>query len=97
MKTITSLLALIAAAVLAGCSTLPGSSAAERRFRSEHPDVTILSVKKSDAVEHYGGATHGHADFSFVYRSADGTEHEQVWHYELSEHSWSLVKKEQIR
>jgi DNA-binding transcriptional LysR family regulator len=94
MRWIACILFLI---FLCGCSTLPGSSAVQRRFLSEHPGVTILSVTSNDAVAHYHDTTQGHADFSFVYRNADGTEHEEVWHYELSKHSWHLVKKQQIR
>jgi hypothetical protein len=97
MKTTTSTLALIAAAVLAGCSTLPGSSAAQRRFLSEHPNATILSVTKNDALEHSSSETRHYADFGFVYRNPDGTEHEEIWHYNHSIRGWYLVKKDQTR
>jgi hypothetical protein len=39
----------------------------------------------------------GYADWSFVYRDTDGTEHEEVWHYNYSKGGWHFVKKEQIR
>ena len=79
-----------------GCSSVPGSSSAQERFLREHPNAMILSVTKNDEFEPHD-ATRCYADFGFVYRNADGTEHEEVWHYNRSTHGWYLVKKEQTR
>jgi hypothetical protein len=88
--------AVLLVSLFTGCSSMPGSSAAERRFLSEHPNATVLSETKNDEFEPHD-ATRCFADFGFVYRNADGTEHEEVLHYKRSTHGWYLAKNEQIR
>jgi hypothetical protein len=94
MKT-TSIIVL-SGLLLCGCSSMPGSSSAERLFLAEHPNATILSVTKSDEYEPHD-ATRCYADFGFVYRNEDGTEHEDVLHYKRSAHGWYLAKRDQIK
>ena len=96
MKT-TSIIVL-SGLLLCGCSSVgPGSPSEKRRFLSEHPNVTILAMTNNDASEHSQTGIRRYADWGFVYRNADGTEHEEVWHYNYSNHGWHLAKKEQIR
>jgi uncharacterized protein YcfL len=92
----TSLIVILAVFLifLCGCSSVPGSCSVQKRFLREHPNATILSVTTNDEFVHHAHApTRCYADFGFVYRNADGAEHEEVWHYNRS----TLVKKEQIR
>ena len=61
-------------------------------FLREHPGATILSTTSNDAID-----TPGPRNIGFVYRNADGTEHQDIWHFGYSDHGWRPVKKEQIR
>jgi len=79
---------------LSGCGSF---QSVQSHFSHEHPGATILSQTSDDAIEHQRGTTTGHRDIGFVYRDADGTEHQEVWHYTYSNHGWQFVKKEQIR
>ena len=92
---ITSIIFLLGL-LFCGCSSMPGSSSAERLFLSEHTNATILSTNRDDAF-YPNDATRSFVDIGFVYRNADGTEHEEVLHYKRSTHGWYLAKKEQIR
>ena len=93
MKT-TSIIVL-SGLFLCGCSSLPGNSA-QKQFRREHPNATILSTTRDDAF-YPNDAARSFMDIGFVYQNADGTEHEQVLHYKRSTHGWYLKKKDQIR
>ena len=94
MKTLLSLVLL--SLLLIGCSSMPGTSSAQKQFFCEHPDVTILSMTRDDAFYPHDAAR-SFVDIGFVYRNADGAGHEEVLHYKRSSHGWHLEKKEQIR
>jgi hypothetical protein len=74
---------------------LPGNSA-QKQFRREHPNATILSTNRDDAY-YSNDAARSFMDVGFVYRDPDGTEHQEVLHYKRSTHGWYLEKTEQIR
>jgi hypothetical protein len=92
---ITSIMVL-SGLLLCGCRSLPGNSSTQEQFCREHPDATILSTTRNDAF-YPNDAARSFMDIGFVYRDADGTEHEEVLHYKRSAHGWYLEKKEQIR
>ena len=94
MKT-TSIIVL-SGLLLCGCSSLPGNSSAQEQFRRDHPNATILSTTRDDAF-YPNDVARSSMDIGFVYRNADGTEHEEVLHYKRSTHGWYLEKAEQIR
>jgi hypothetical protein len=89
---------ILFAVILCGCSSFePGCPAEQRRFLYEHPGATITAMSNNDATEHSHSATQGHSDWTFVYRYADGAEHEEVWHYIYENHGWNFVGNQRIR
>jgi len=95
------ILFILLPAILCGCGSLPRSWSAFDQFRREHPDTTILTMTKREVIDPANTppqwVTRRYADFIFVYQSADGTEHEEIWRYNHSIHGWYFEKKEQTR
>jgi hypothetical protein len=92
----TTFIIILSGLLLCGCSSFPGNSSAQEQFHREHPDSAILSTTRNDAL-YPNDAARSFMDIGFEYRNADGTEHEEVFHYKRSTHGWYLEKSEQIR
>lgn len=86
---------------LCGCGTLPSTWSAYNQFLHERPKSTILTMTKQEVIDPahtpLDSETRRYADFIFLYRNAQGEEHEEIWEYNHSAKGWFLVKKEQTR